>query len=267
MSHSYASRAPALADGLAGGHHYMFGHAFERDYDVPLSNGPGGGLIASVEDMTHYAMAQLSDGRYGDTAILSAQGIAEMHAPAISTGGGQHYAMGWVVDAADGMPVIQHTGDIGTFHSVAVLMPDRGSGFVLLANASGFEQTGQVDGIAVGVFNLLNGKAPAPVSLPINVRFLYWAVLLTPVLMILGIAYSWWRWRNKGVGHILLIVLLYSGVALLWLIVVPRSTESPFSAIRFVHPELGYAVLASAVLGFGWSLIYTVMNLRARRAK
>ena len=267
MRHSYASRAPALADGLAAGHHYMFGHAFERDYDVPLSNGPGGGLIASVEDMTHYAMAQLSDGRYGDTSILSAQGIAELHAPAISSGGNQHYAMGWVVDSADGKPVIQHTGDIGTFHSVAVLMPDRGSGFILLANASGFEQAGQVDGIAVGVFNLLNGKAPAPVSVPINVRFLYWAVLLTPVLMILGIAYSWRRWRNKGVGHILLVVVVYSGVALLWLIVVPRLTESPFSSIRFVHPELGYAVLASAVLGFGWSVIYAVMNLRARRAK
>ena len=85
--------------------------------------------------------------------------------------------------------------------------------------------------------------------------------------MILGIAYSWRRWRNKGVGHILLVVVLYGGVALLWLIVVPRLTESSFSSIRFVHPELAYALLASAVLGFGWSVIYTVMNLRARRAK
>ena len=118
--------------------------------------------------MTHYTIAQLNDGRYGDTSILSAQGIAELHTPAISTGGDQHYAMGWVVDTANGTPVIQHTGDTGHFHSVVVLMPDRDLGFVLLANASGFEQTGQVDGIAVGVFNLLNGKPPAPVSLPIN---------------------------------------------------------------------------------------------------
>jgi hypothetical protein len=245
----------------------MFGHAFEREYAVPLPNGPGGGLIASVEDMTHYAIAQLSDGRYGDASILSAQGIAELHAPAISTGGDEQYAMGWNVATVDGIPLVQHSGDVGHFHSIAVLMPDRGSGFVLLANASGFEQIRQVDGIAGGVFRLLNGKPPAPVSLPINVRFLYWAVLLTPLLMILGIAYSWWRWRNRGVGHILLIVLLYSGVALLWLIVVPQLTESPFSSIRFVHPELGYAMLASAFLGFGWSIIFTVMTLRARRAK
>ena len=266
MRHSYASRAPALADGLAVGHHYMFGHAFEREYAVPLPGVPGGGLIASVEDMTHYAIAQLSDGRYGDTSILSAQGIAELHAPAISTGGEEHYAMGWNVTTLDGIPLVLHTGDIGNFHSIAVLMPDHGSGFILLANASGFEQLRQVDAIAGGVFNLLNGKAPAPVSVPINVRFLYWAVTVTPLLMILGIAFSWRFWRSKRVGHILLIVLLYGGIALLWLFLVPQLIESPFSSIRFIHPELAYAVLASAVLGIGWS-IYTAMNLMTRRSK
>lgn len=267
MRHSYASRASALADGLAAGHHYMFGHAFERDYPAPPSGVPEGYLIASVEDMMHYATAQLNDGRYRDTSVLSAQGIAELHAPAIPAGGDQHYAMGWMVGAADGMPIIQHSGDSGNFHSIAVLMPDRGSGFILLANASGFEQLWQVDGIAGGVFNLMNGKPSAPVSLPIHVRFLYWAVMLTPLLMILGIAYSWRRWRNKGLGHILLVILLYGGVALLWLIVLPQLTEAPiWSGVRISHPELAYALLASAALGFGWSVIYAAMCLRTRGA-
>ena len=217
--------------------------------------------------MTHYAIAHMDDGRYGSASILSAQGVAELHAPAISSGGEQYYAMGLVVDSADGEPVLLHTGDIGNFHSALILMPDRDLGFILLANASGFEQMGQVDGMAVGVFNLLNGKAPAPLSVPFNVRFIYWAVLLTPVLMIFGIAYSWRRWRTKGVAHIVLIDLFYAGLAVLWLIIVPRLTESPLSTVRFVHPELGYAVFISGVLGIGWSIIYTAMNLRARRSK
>jgi len=267
MRHSYTSHEPALADGLATGHHYMFGHAFEREYAFPIPGVPGGGLIASIEDMTHYTIAQLSEGRYGDTSILSAQGIAELHAPAISTGGDEQYAMGWNVATLDGIPLVLHTGDIGNFHSVVVLMPDRGSGFILLANASGFEQIRQVDGIAGGIFNLLNGKAPAPVSVPAKVRILYWALLLTPLLMLLGIVYSWRRWLNKGVVHILLVVLLYAGLALLWLLVVPNLTESLLMSLLVVHPELAYAVLASAVLGFGWSVIFTAMNLRMRRAK
>jgi hypothetical protein len=246
----------------------MFGHAFERDYPAPPSGVPEGYLIASVEDMTHYVIAQLNGGRYRETSVLSAQGIAELHAPAIAAGGDQYYAMGWNVGTADGIPVIQHSGDSGNFHSIVVLMPDRAAGFVLLANASGFAQLWQVEGIAGGVFNLWNSKPPAPVSLPIHVGFLYWAAMLTPLLMILGIAYSWRRWRNKGVGHILLVVFWYGGVALLWLIVVPQLTEAPiWSGIRISHPELAYALLASAVLGFGWSVIYAAMYMRARRAK
>src|SRR3989337_2657597 len=66
MRHSYASRAPALADGLSEGHHYMFGHAFVSEGPIPPAHLPSGFLIASVEDMAHYTIAQLNDGRYGD---------------------------------------------------------------------------------------------------------------------------------------------------------------------------------------------------------
>ena len=266
MRHSYASRAPALADGLAKGHHYMFGHAFEREYAVPPAGVSEGYLIASVEDMTHFLIANLSDGRYGDTSVLSAQGIAELHAPAVPAGGDTQYAMGWVVSTLDDKPIVWHTGDSGHFHSVVILMPDRGSGIVLLANASGFEQLEQVDGIAMGVFSLLNGKVPAPFSLPGKSRFLYWAILLTPLLMILGMVYSWRYWRNKGIAHILLIVLLYSGVALIWLFAVPRLTNSPiWSGLLVIHPEVAYSLIVGVMLGIGWSVSYTVMNLRSRR--
>jgi len=87
MSHSYASRAPALADGLAAGHHYMFGRAFGWELAVPPAHIPSGYLIASVEDLSHYAIAQRNDGLYGNTVVLSPQGIAELHAPAIPAGG------------------------------------------------------------------------------------------------------------------------------------------------------------------------------------
>ena len=86
MRHSYASHAPAAADGLADGHLYIFGYAFRSQLAASPGHLPSGYLIASVEDMTHYAIAHLNEGRYGDTAILSPQGIAELHAPAILIG-------------------------------------------------------------------------------------------------------------------------------------------------------------------------------------
>ena len=270
MRHSHASQALALADGLSEGHHYMFGHTFKWERPVPPSQLPEGYLIASAEDMSHYALAQLNDGRYGDTSILSPQGIAELHDPATATNeGDEHYALGWAVGALDGIPIVYHTGDLGHFSTIILLMPDLGSGVVLLANATGFEQLAQANQIAIGVVSLLNGKSPAPVSVPVRLRFLYWAILLAPLLMILGIALSWRYWRNKGLGHILLVVLLYGGVAALWLLVVPPLIGAPvWSVIRIQinHPELAYALTAGIILGIGWSVVYTVMNLRAMRS-
>ena len=89
-----------------------------------------------------------------------------------------------------------------------------------------------------------------------------------PVLMILSIAYSWRQWNNKGIGHMLLVALLYGGVALLWLCGVPRTIEQPiWTGMRFYHPELAYGLIAGAALGIGWSIIYTALNLRGRRPK
>jgi len=267
MRHSYASRAPALADGLAEGHYYMFGRVFGNEGVAPPVYLPAGFLIASVEDVSHYTIAQLNDGRYGKSSILSPQGIAELHAPAIPTRGNQHYALGWNISPLDGKPIVWHNGDTGRGHSVVMLMPERGLGFVLLANASGFEQLDQVDNVAIGVLNMLNGKPSTPVSLPFPSRFLYWTILMTPLLMIMGIAYSW-RWRNKGVGHIILTVVLYGGVALFWLFGVPKMITSPiWPGIWFFYPELAYALILGATLGISWSVIYTTVTLMMRRTR
>src|SRR3990172_2052880 len=124
MRHSYASHAPALADGLAAGHQYMFGYAFRDERAMPPSSLPAGALIASAEDMSHYLIAQLNDGRYGDTSVLSPQGIAELHTPAIPFGQG-YYAMGWAAGTMDGTALVNHNGDTGRFHAYIMLMPEQ----------------------------------------------------------------------------------------------------------------------------------------------
>jgi CubicO group peptidase (beta-lactamase class C family) len=263
MRHSYASRAPALADGLAERYHYMFGQVFRDEGPMPPSFLPAGFLIASVEDMTHYAIAHLDDGRYGDTSILSPQGMAELHTPAISQAGDKYYAMGWEVGTLDGVSAIWHTGDDSRIHSVIILMPDRGSGVILLANATGFEQQSQVDDTAVGVFRVLNGKAAARVSLPIGRRLQYWALLLTPLLQILGILVVWWnRQRIKGWGGVLAVILNLAVVFVLFRVSLQIIT---LPSMLVYYPELGYSLIVIATLGIGWSVIYAAMNLRMAR--
>jgi CubicO group peptidase (beta-lactamase class C family) len=268
MRHSYASRAPALADGLVEGYHYMFGHAFKWELAAPPGHLPSGYLISSAEDMAHYAIAQLNDGEYNDAAILSPQGIAELHAPAIPMGGKMSYAMGWAVTTLDGIPVVLHGGKEFSALSMLILVPESKSGVILLSNANGFVQSNQVDGIAINIVGMLNGKPPVPVSPPFHYSFLTWTILLTPFLQILGIVFIWRKWRNKGIGHIFLTVIVYGTCAVLLLVGVPQLLGMAiWDGMRNTFPELCYGVIVGATLGIGWSVLYTAMSLKARKSK
>jgi hypothetical protein len=243
----------------------MFGRAFALDRPVPPVYAPTGSLMASAEDLAHYAIAHLGAGRHGDTAILSPEGIAELHVPAVDVPGRDaHYAMGWGAVTWEGHPTLFHSGDVFNFHSVIMLLPDDDLGFVLLVNASGFEQLGQVDEIAQGVLKLLfDGPAPGPISAPIMTRFLYWAIVLTPFLQILGIVFGWRRRMRRGRWTLVLTVVL-NLVAVVSLFGLSQLIPFPLPSLVAVFPELGYGLIAVATLGIGWSVIYTVMHLRAR---
>ncbi|MDH4141440.1 MAG: beta-lactamase family protein [Chloroflexota bacterium] len=268
MRHSFTSRGPAVADGMSDGHSYMFGRAFADDRAVPPVYAPTGSLIASAEDLAHYAIAHLGEGRYGDTAILSPEGIAQLHAPAVDVPGRDaRYAMGWGAVTWEGRPVLFHSGDPFNFYSIIMLVPDDDLGFVLLVNASGFEQLGQVDGIAQGVLNLLyDGPAPGPISAPFMTRFLYWAIVLTPFLLILGIALGWRR-RNRPGRWTLILTVTLNLVAVVSLFGLSQLIPFPLSSLVFAYPELGYGLIAVATLGIGWSVIFSAMRLQGRRSR
>jgi hypothetical protein len=222
--------------------------------------------MASAEDMSHFAVAQLDEGRYGDGALLSPQGIAEMHTPAVSKGNGAYWGIGWDVGTLDGKPAVWRLGDIGHFHADILLLPESKLGVILLANASGYEQLSQVDQVAVGVLNLLVGNPPAPVPPPpFGPRFLYWAIAVTPLLQIVGLWVVWRRRRRiPGWGVLLTVVLNLGVVALLFGL--GQLVPFPLPSMLVFFPEVGYGLIVVAALGIGWSAVYTATYLRMQRA-
>jgi len=264
MRNSYTSHEDALANGLAEGHYYILDHAVTRDGVYPPAYLSTGLLSASVEDLTHYAIAQLNEGKYGEQTILSKDRMTELHTPGISMGAGDyHYAMGWAVGTTDGIHIIKHNGDIISYHSIVMLEPESKWGVVLLANASGFEQIMQIDDMAEGVMELLNNKQPARVSLPFMFRLLYWGVLLTPLLQLVGIVRGLLHVQSGLVIQpwgVVVTVVLNLVVAFLYLFKIPGLVPFPLSSLLVFYPELGYGLIASAFLGFGWSTAYPVLR-------
>lgn len=264
MHNSYTSHDNAVANGLAEGHYYVLGHAFSRDGIYPPAYLATGLLSASAEDLAHYAIAQLNHGNFHGRTILSTAGMTELHVPAIPMGAGSYYyAMGWAVGTTNGMPITKHSGDIISYHSIVMLQPGSKWGVILLANASGFEQIMQVDHIAQGVMDLLNQKQPIPVSLPFMFHFLYWGVLLTPLMQIIGIVRGLLHFQAGVISQpwqVTLTVVVNLTIAFLFLFKIPGLIPFPLSSLRVFYPELGYGLIGSAVLGFGWSIAYPILR-------
>jgi hypothetical protein len=114
------------------------------------------------------------------------------------------------------------------------------------------------------VLRLLYDKpSSGPISPSIGTRLQYWALLLTPLLQMLGIALVWRnRQRIKGWGVLLTVILNLAVVVSLFRVVLIRIT---LPSMLVFHPELGYVLIAIAALGIGWSVVYAAINLWAQR--
>ena len=275
MRQSFTAKAAAQSHGLAMGYQYWFGQPFPADLAYNRSNLPAGGLISSAEDMTHYLIAQLNQGRYGEASILSPKGVAEMHAPAVRRRGDQFYGMGWLVVPVNGAPVIWHGGDGTNFHSTMILAPEGQWGVVLLENAQNVKDGGdRMHQTAFGVISLLAGRQP-PAAESNNVLQLILLVLVgITALMLVGMLRSivvLRRWRTQPGGrphgrrgivwHVVLPLVLHLVLALLFLVGLPQVLfQTSLSSRVFLWlPDYGYTLLIGGLLALGWGILRTVL--------
>src|SRR5438552_26733 len=196
MHDSFASEQEARRDGLAQGHRWIFGVPTPFDF-YPVSQVPAGGLISSVQDMTHYLVAQMNGGRFGSTSVLSSAGIATMHAPAVlREGGSGSYGMGWVNGPLAGVPAIWHGGNIAHFHALLLIEPQTHWGAILLVNANSVIPPG-LDSLDAGVTRLLAGQTPQASTSLTTVYLILDGVLAVLLALALWPLLRLRRWSTK----------------------------------------------------------------------
>ena len=113
---------------------------------------PAGSLSATGDDMAHFMIAHLADGRYGSAQILKPETARMMHTtitrPFPDLNG---IALGFYQDDINGHRVIAHGGDLNYFHSDLFLFLDDHVGMFISVNALGKEGLGE--GIRDDVFH------------------------------------------------------------------------------------------------------------------
>src|SRR3954471_10381997 len=269
MRNSFTSEADAKPHGLATGHRYWFGRPAAAN--LPYNRGilPAGYLISSAEDLTHYVIAQMNDGRYGGHSVLSAAGIAELQHPAVSTPEADtDYAMGWFVGPLNGIPAIFHQGETFNYHANIVMMPGSRQGVVVLMNAENSVDLftrGRMGSIASGVASLLEGRQPpsppsrAPLFIVSSILFgvvcVQAAGMIRAARRLHGRRLPTGRLGRRARTGLALATNL--GWAVLVLVLLPKQFGLPLLTLAQGMPDLAYLLFASGVIAVGWAVTRT----------
>jgi len=279
MHHSYTSKAAAQKDGLAVGHRHWFSLPFPApDMPVPVGSLPSGQLISCAEDMAHYLIAHLNDGRYGDMQILSSAGIDEMHrgVQEIKMGelSGGFYGMGWFDINLGSEKTYSHGGNVPDFSAFMALVPEQKKAMVVLFNADPYGLPIITEEIGMGVTALLAGQQTAPIKLD----FIQWIMRLLPLIPLIQIAGAaatlrmLRRWRADPAlrpthgrmwrQHILL--PLIPNLSMAAILVYLRSN----GLIRYLHlfnPDIAWTAWICGSFAGIWAFLRTGLILQALR--
>jgi CubicO group peptidase (beta-lactamase class C family) len=134
MTHSRYLLALPLPENLATGYFYQDGVQVPQqvDYDEDY---PGGSIVSTAEDMSHFILAHLQDGCYQGSCILQASTVADMHQRRAKTPyDGQNVALGFVEGLQGGQRLLGHSGAISGFGSILDLLPAHNLGYFFSFN-------------------------------------------------------------------------------------------------------------------------------------
>src|SRR5271170_5520581 len=117
---------------------YVLGSGEPKHFEY-VQVAPAGSLSASAVDMTHFMIAHLQNGKYGDAQILKPETAIQMHARQQGVWPASMNAMclGFYEQWLDGHRSIGHGGDTISFHSNLHLILDANAGLFVSYNSPG----------------------------------------------------------------------------------------------------------------------------------
>jgi len=265
MSHSAAD---TQIDGLASGYRYWFGMPAAMKTPFPRGSLPSGYLISSAEDMSHYLIAQINGGRYDDATVLSSEGIAELHRPAVAAFDENQYAMGWFVGQSENLQVTWHNGTVPGFNAKIAFVPSQGLGVVALMNSSSQVNETRKEAIVDGVINLLQGITPEPAPANQFATVLYGiisGIALIPFVNLIWLARIFRKWRanpaqrprgGRLAWRLGLIFGLNLLVIFLFLVMQPLMFGISLRSTLLLSPDIAAIMILSIAVASGWCILY-----------
>ncbi len=125
----------ALKSSMSNG--YILGSGEPKPFEY-VQVAPAGSLSASAVDMTHFMIAHLQNGRYGDAQILRPETAVQMHSRQEGWPPAMHaMCLGFYEQSENGHRSIGHGGDTISFHSNLHLLLNDNAGLFVSYNSPG----------------------------------------------------------------------------------------------------------------------------------
>ncbi len=214
---------------------------------------PQGGVVASAGDLALYMQMLMN----GEDDLLTAEGKALMMRSAGA--GSPFYGFGWFLDSDSGS--VWHSGASPGFETLATMLPAERKGVVVLVNAGsglGFGETTRIrNGVTARALGLDDDGEGS--RWPQEATFI--SLVLLPIVYLFSMI---WAWRHRvevrakaGVSGLFslwfpLFTTLAAAWGILWL--VPNVFGAPLGTLVLFQPDLGLALIATAVSGVAWAV-------------
>jgi hypothetical protein len=284
MRNTFTSETEAQAAGLAQGYQFLFGISVPTHYQYNPSQLPSGYMISSAEDMSHFLIAQLNNGQFGDHRLLSARSVASMREPGTSRGRDGYYGFGWVIAPKGDVPAVWHDGVNTNYHSLLLMQPQNRRGIVILMNSFNIvAYQSAYQEIESGLARLLAGVEPNPPAQALGSLYLkidlVLVILLAIVLLPLIRIRKWHQWLlkrqqmgNTPMVRVILRAVLEICAAVAFLVVIRIVIITGLGAqswyeVLTVFPDFVIWIWAFATILFVTGVIRMKLILQTRRTR
>lgn len=280
MRNSYTSLEKARAGSVSTGYVSFFGLTTNYDRFMPYSRTvvPSAGLFSSAEDMAHYLLVHINEGRHPQGAtLISPAGAAELHAPGVNINENILYAMGWVIfpfpqlsdanGASEAVPIaLSHGGEGANFRSLMVMVPDLRLGVVVLMNKIDQRRVEVHNNIVWNTVLLAAGLEPTMVAGSPDFLTRYGQAVGIGLIALLAAGFIWSArrlfrrpvnfTRSTTLAFMVLLLLDVAIAGYLFFVEMPAS-ETTLPLTLTYHLEVGVMVIAILVFTLGWGFIRT----------
>lgn len=214
--------------------------------------------------MAHYLIAHLNGGRYGNSRLLTKQGIEELHRGVAENNilgiDAGKYGMGWFETELAGMKIYSHSGNVPDFSAFMVIVPAEKKGAILLLGADPYGMPLVTKEIGDGLTALLCGQEPPAARLD-SMQWIMRLLPLIPTSQLFGlrrIAREYQREKGGPTGRERpekkALLPMLPNLGLLGLLIYLQNS----GLIRFMDlfmPDLAWIVRVSGIIGGITSLL------------